>query len=127
MNALPPSPSTLTLAKESLAMSEKTGDKNFRWMAIGMMALTGLATLFHAGHVIWRDLTASKRERQNGGADHDQPPPRHAEPEEEPSRHRRDDSPHGSWVDKARVSERPANGEKAWTDQRRRQNQPRQH
>jgi hypothetical protein len=56
MNGLPPNPSSLTIAKESIAMSKETGDKNFRLMAIAMMVVTGLATVLHVGHMLWRDM-----------------------------------------------------------------------
>jgi len=124
MSALPSHPSPLTIAKESLAMSEKTGDKTFMRMAIGLMALTGLGTLLHAFHEIYRDLMP-KRENDKPGRAY--LPPRPAEPDEEPQRPRRDDGPESSWVHKARVSERPAEGEKIWAEHRGRQAPARQH
>jgi len=122
MSALPTSPSTLTIAKESLAMSEKTGDKTFMKMALGLMALTGLATIFHACHEIYRDLKP-KREADRPARAY--PPPRLVEPDE--GQYRRDDGPESSWVHKARVSERPAEGERQWAEQHSRQPQARQH
>jgi hypothetical protein len=114
----------LAIAKESLAMSEKTGDKNFMRMAIGLMALTGLGTLFHALHEIYRDL---KPRRENDKPERAYQPPRPEEYDEEPHRHQRGDSPEKSWVRKARVGERPAEGEKVWADHGSRRNHSRHH
>ena len=103
-------------------MSEKTGDMTFMRMAIGLMALTGLATIFHTVHEIYRDF---KPKRENDKPARAYPPPRLVEPDEE--RYRRDDGPDSSWVHKARVSERPAEGERQWTNHASRQGQTRQH
>ena len=93
-------------------MSEKTGDKTFMRIAIGLMALTGLGTILHALHEIYRDLVP-KRETDRPARAY--PPPRSAGPDEEQC-HRRDDGPDRSWVRKARVNDRPAEGEKVWVE-----------
>jgi len=103
-------------------MSEKTGDKAFMKMALGLMALTGLATIFHACHEIYRDLKP-KREADRPARAY--PPPRLVEPDE--GQHRRDDGPDSSWVHKARVSDRPAEGERLWAERHSHQTQARQH
>jgi hypothetical protein len=122
MNGLPPNPSPLTIAKESLAMSEKTGDKAFMKIALGLMALTGLATLIHACHAIYRDLKPKCDYDRSARA---YPPPRLVESGEEQPR--RDDGPDSSWVRKARVSDRPAEGEKVWAERHSHQDSARQH
>ena len=103
-------------------MSEKTGDKTFMRIAIGLMALTGLGTILHAVHEIYRDLVP-KRETRN--PDRAYPPPRLAGSDED--WHRRDDGPDNSWVRKARVNDRPAEGERQWADHHSRPAQARQH
>ena len=104
-------------------MSEKTGDKAFMRMALGLMALTGLATLIHAVHEIYRDL---KPKRENDKPERAYPPPRLVASDEE--QHRRDDGPEDrSWVHKVRLSERAAEGEKLWSEHRQHQGQARYH
>ena len=94
-------------------MSEKTGDKTFMRIAIGLMALTGLGTILHAVHEIYRDLVPKRETRRPERA---YPPSRQSGPDED--WHRRDDGPDNSWVRKARVNERPAEGEKVWAEHR---------
>ncbi len=77
MNGLPPHNGPMAIAKESIAMSKETGDKTFQVMAMVMMAAGGLATLLHAGHVIFRDMTAGRG--RNARRD-DGPPERPASP-----------------------------------------------
>ena len=117
---MPPHSNTLSIAKESLAMSEKTGDKNFQRMAIGLMALTGLGTLLHAIHEMYRDLKP-KREKV--------PPALPARPavSNDETEHRHEANTDESWVQKARVSDRPGEGERAWTESVSRQPQGRHH
>ena len=125
MTALPPYPSSLSLAKESLAMSEKTGDKHFQRMAIGLMALTGIGTLLHLCHEILRDLKPKREKGESGDSNrpHGRPasPPREETPEHaEGTEHR------ASWVHKARVGER-ADSPRAWTEHAARPGHARQH
>jgi hypothetical protein len=54
-------PNTVNVANESLRMAEKTGDKKFNIIAIGLMAITGVATMLHALHSIVRDLRDDRR------------------------------------------------------------------
>ncbi len=122
MSVLPHQPSPLSIAKESLAMSEQTGDKNFQRMAIGLMAVTGLATFAHVIHEIWRDL---RPKREAAKAEPAYQPPRRAEYDDEPGDH--DQGRQRSWVQKSRVSERQAEGEKSWTEHSGRQRPARQH
>jgi hypothetical protein len=120
MNGLPPHNAPMALAKESIAMSKQTGDKTFQIMAMVMMAAGGLATLLHAGHVIYRDMTAGRR-RDDG------PTVRPARPSrEEPPEHAAATDHQGSWVHKARVAER-ASSPKPWVEQAARTGHARQH
>ena len=113
MSVLPQHPSTLSIAKESLAMSEKTGDKNFQRMAIGLMALTGLGTLFHALHQIYRDL---KPKYPNDNRSRREPPSSPSPRDEQPYEDRPDDDPKERWVQRTRVGERYADGDKGWAE-----------
>ena len=45
--------STMEVAKETLAMSEKSGDRSMKIMGMILLAMTGLATMLHAGHAIY--------------------------------------------------------------------------
>jgi hypothetical protein len=121
MTVMPPHPSTLAIAKESLAMSEKTGDKTFMRIAIGLMALTGLGTILHAVHEIYRDLVPKRETARPTFAKASA-----GRPEYDEEQHRRDDGPDRSWVRKARVNERPAEGEKVWAEHRGHQDEARQ-
>ena len=94
-------------------MSEKTGDKNFQRMAIGLMALTGLGTLFHVLHEIYRDL---KPKYQSDNRSRREPPPYTNQREEPPYEDRPNDDPKGRWVQRSRVSERHADGDKGWVE-----------
>ena len=123
MNGLPPHNAPMALAKESLAMSKETGEKTFQIMAMVMMGVSGLATLWHAGHVIYRDMTAGRRshERDAGPPDRPAGPPR-----EEPSEHAAGSGHTGSWVHKARVAER-ASSPKPWVEHAARPGHARRH
>ena len=101
-------------------MSEKTGDKNFQRMAIGLMALTGIGTLLHLCHQIYLDL---KPKREKGESRHSDRPPGQYRQDDEPPQPGRPDQ---SWVTRAGVSERTADGEKRWTEHNSRQPQARQ-
>ncbi len=101
-------------------MSERTGDRNFQRMAIGMMALTGIGTLLHGIHALIRDLQP-KREKATAA------PVRAAEPKEPPPQPAHEEHAETSWVTKARVSDRPAEGERAWSDSVSRQGHARHH
>ena len=54
-------PNTMNVAQESIRMAEKTGDRKFNLIAIGLMAITGVATLFHALHSIAKDFRDDRR------------------------------------------------------------------
>ena len=124
MSGLPPHNDPMAIAKESIAMSKQTGDKTFHIMAMVMMAAGGLATLLHAGHVIYRDMTASRRNNQERDAARTD---RAASPSrEEPPEHAAGTDHRGSWVYKARVAER-AGGPKTWTEHAARPSHARQH
>jgi hypothetical protein len=72
MTGMQPHDTPLAVAKESMAMGKESGDRTFKIMAIAMMAVTGLATLFHAVHTLWRDVRDERRNsRENGRS----PPP----------------------------------------------------
>lgn len=112
MSVLPTQSNTLTIAKESLAMSEKTGDKNFHRMAIGFMALTGLGTLLHAVHEIYRDMQPRRaKDRPAPAADAARP----AGPLEQVSLHH-EAVPAESWVQRTRPGDRQAEGDRVWTE-----------
>jgi hypothetical protein len=115
MNPMPPhASSTLDVAKETLAISEKSGDRSIKILGLAMLAMTGLATMLHAGHAIYRDLFAGKGKKDQGRGD---PPPSKAPPENTGSA--ADHTPHQgtdaerSWVRKARLTERTSAGEHA--------------
>lgn len=122
MNGLPIHNPLAAAAKESIAMSKETGDKNFRLLAMVMMGVSGVAAIMHAGHVIWRDLKPAR--------DKD-----HATPERVqqtyPEMHRHEShlggEPQVSWVHKARVAERHAGSPVRWTEQAGQPKGPRQH
>jgi hypothetical protein len=63
MNALPPH-NPLMIANQSMQMGKESGDKNFRLVALVMMAATGLGVLLQAGHALWRDLREERRCRR---------------------------------------------------------------
>ena len=121
MNGLPNNAPLTTIAKESLAMSKESGDKTFKIVAMVMMAASGLATLLHAGHVIFRDM---KGKREQAPASRPAVPKR-PEPEDEP--HGESDDPDRSWVAKARVGGRADGQEKRWAEHRGHRAPARQH
>jgi hypothetical protein len=110
---MPNHDSLTAVAKESIAMSKETGERSFQWMALAMMVVTGLATMLHAGHVLWRDMKAKHGKEQERAEPERQP--RKPEADEELRLH---NQPETNWVKKARVSERPPEGEKVWAQQR---------
>ena len=101
-------------------MSEKTGDKNFQRMAIGLMALTGLGTLLHAIHEMYRDFKP-RQERSKAEL-----PARPAAIHEDMQRNH-DAAEAESWVQKARVKDRPADAERVWAEAVSRPAQARHH
>ncbi len=114
MNPLPQhANNTLDVAKQTLAISEKSGDRTLRIFGYIMLAVTGLGTLIHASHAIYRDLFSKKAQGEHGQS--------HRGPERTP-RHNDDDEPQaasnangqqGSWVRKARLTERQPAGDHA--------------
>jgi hypothetical protein len=113
---IPHTANPLTVAQESMKMGKESGDRNFKLIALAVMAATGIATLLHAAHVVWRDL----REERRQGRRYDRPQFRpdisgnagDERAESQPLRH--DEQ---SWVRKARLTERPE-GEQRWAEQR---------
>ena len=97
-------------------MGKESGDRNFKLIALAVMAATGIATLLHAAHVVWRDLRDERRQ----GRRYDRPLPSHEmtgnagddTDEAEPQQHDGQ-----SWVRKARLTDRP-DGEKRWAENR---------
>jgi len=85
-------------------MGKESGDRNFKLIALAVMAATGIATLLHAAHVVWRDL----REERTQGRRNDRRPPfpdkappvEYASGEAEPQDHDQ-----RSWVRRARLTE----------------------
>lgn len=103
MNVVTSQPTTMTVAKESLAMAEQTGDKTFQRMALAMMALTGIGTLLHAVHNLYRDIHPKRdTAKPPPAAPHGDPPPQ------------QDFA--GSRSHNARTNDRPAESERRWTD-----------
>ena len=89
-----------------------------------MMAVSGLATLVHAGHSIYRDMTANRRRDHSRD---DGPGERAARPaREEPPQHTEIDR-RTSWVHKARVAGRTDGPTKAWTEHAAQRGHARQH
>ena len=125
MNGMPPHNGPMAIAKESIAMSKETGDRTFKVMALVLMAASGLATLLHAGHAIFRDLTAGRgrhvHEHEAG------PTERQTGPREEAPEHGGGPEHRTSWVHKARASERPAGTHRAWTEAAARHGRSREH
>ena len=54
-------------------MGKETGDRNFKLIAMAMMGVTGLATLFHAVHTLMRDLRDDRRHEPSAGRSPQQP------------------------------------------------------
>jgi hypothetical protein len=97
-------------AKETLGLAEKSGDRSIKIMGLIMLGMTGLATMLHAGHAIYRDLFAGKARKDQG-------PSYPATPKARPESPAIDEAPHQgaeqSWVRKARLTEREPAGEQA--------------
>ncbi len=105
----------MEVAKETLAMSEKSGDRSMKIMGMILLAMTGLATMLHAGHAIYRDLFAARGKKVQKDND---PPPNAARQflgrtAEEGAGESGASGTEGSWVRKARLTERTAAGEHA--------------
>jgi hypothetical protein len=111
----PHNPNPLTVAQESMKMGKESGDRYFKFIALAMMAATGLATLLHGVHVVWRDM---REDRRNARDDRRHPPrvdaPHAEHGTEEPDPRSHDER---SWVHKARLTERP-DGERRRAEQR---------
>lgn len=105
-----PHADTLDVAKETLAMSEKSGDRTLKFFGLAMLFVTGLATAFHAGHTLYRDLFPAKG-KGNPGHGGQSPETGQANSgaasEAMPSRHQDGDAER-SWVHKARLTGRTA-------------------
>ena len=101
-------------------MSEKTGDKNFQRMAIGLMALTGIGTFLHVCHQIYLDLKPKREKGESGRSDR---PPGQLRHDEEPHQLGRTDQ---SWVARTGVTEWATDGENRWTEHNSRPHQFRQ-
>lgn len=125
MNGMPPHNGPMAIAKESIAMSKETGDRTFKVMALVLMAASGLATLLHAGHAIFRDLTAGRGRR--GPVHEEGPPERPARPHVDMPEHDAGPGHRASWVHKARVAERPAGPQRAWAETVARHGRSREH
>lgn len=113
MNPLPQHANyTLDAAKETLGIAEKSGDRSIKILGLLMLGMTGLATMLHAGHAIYRDLFAGKG-RKGEGPSHPSTPKSHQESLDI------DETPHQgaeaerSWVRRAGLGERVPAGEHA--------------
>ena len=67
MSGLPHQPSTYSVARESLQIGERTGDRTFKIIGLVMMAATGLGTLLHSIRTFMRDI---RDDRRRTSADH---------------------------------------------------------
>jgi len=128
MNGVPPQNNPLSIAKESMTMGKESGDKTFKLLALVMIASAGMATLFHAVHMVWRDMRGGgERSRGNGRTSHAQAMPQYADsgsgemqpPEAETGAER-------NWVRTAGRSERASEGGHAREAQRERHDYDRQ-
>jgi hypothetical protein len=118
MNAMPPRThsDTFNVAQDTLVLSEKSGDRTLKLFGLALLAVSGLATVLHAGHAIYRDIFGAKAKGQRGRGEGSSP----ARPEQgatatgeaEPNDHDQ-----RSWVHKARLTDRPE-GEKRWAEHR---------
>ena len=63
MRSPPPPVNPMEVAQESLRMSKDSGERAFKLMAMGMMIVTGVATSFHALHLLFRDAFGGHGER----------------------------------------------------------------
>jgi hypothetical protein len=121
---MPPSPSTVDVARETLDMSKHTsGDRTFRLMAIAMMVVTAVATGVHALHSVYRDIRGRREARDYDQARRrpyslpDEPAYRSAEREWAPAR-RDEPEQERNW---ARREERRGRGpqvDERWTEYR---------
>ena len=99
------------IAHDSIGMAKDTGDKKFQLFAMVAMAVSGLVAILHSVHMIYRDL---KPKRENDKPERSyQSPPQALYVDEPP--HLQEGGTQRSWVQKARVSEQPAESEKRWT------------
>jgi hypothetical protein len=89
MNGSPPYTNPLDVARHAQDMGKREpNDRTLKWLTVGMLLLTGVATAFHTIHTLVRDVRG--RERDNGRGDRRPPapasPPEHADTyEDEPS------------------------------------------
>lgn len=106
----------MEVARETLAMSEKSGDRSMKIMGMILLAMTGLATVLHAGHAIYRDLFAARGKKVQKV---DDPPPPNAAHQffgrtaEEGAGEGGATGTEGSWVRRARLTDRAVGGEYA--------------
>jgi hypothetical protein len=110
----PPHSNPLDIAQRSWDMAKKDpGERTFRFLSIGMLLLTGVATAVHTVHMLYRDTFGSHRSRDDArprpadlrehDADTRPESPRQAEPITE-----------RQWTRKAEQSGRTAEGEQGW-------------
>lgn len=116
---------TLDAAKETLGIAEKSGDRSIKILGLLMLGMTGLATMLHAGHAIYRDLFASKGRKGEGASHPATPSARPESPAIDEMLYQGADAER-SWVQKARLSDRPPAGEHARTAYRGRPGHPHQ-
>jgi hypothetical protein len=71
MNPLPQhANNTLDVAKQTLSLSEKSGDRTLKIFGYGMLLMTGLATTAHAFHAIYRDLFGAQAKAGRSRGNH---------------------------------------------------------
>jgi hypothetical protein len=63
---MPPHNALLTIARDSMEMSQRTGDRRFTIMAMVMMAVAGIGTIMHTGYMLYRDMAGRRDDRGRG-------------------------------------------------------------
>jgi hypothetical protein len=104
-----PQPNPLHVAKESLTMAEKSGDRGLKLFGYVMLGITGLGTFLHSVRTLYRDWREDHRRQRSA--------PRPVEPPEIPEYPRLathdDDRPRGKWTQRAELADREPTGEHA--------------
>ncbi len=113
MSGLPPTQSTLSLARETISLGEKSGDRSFKLLGLLLMGATAIGTLFHTTRMLLKDLRADRHQTKTTPRpvedDHENPDfsvkrtRHHPDPEH-------DDKTDLTWGQKAERSGRPPCG-----------------
>jgi hypothetical protein len=118
MNALPPHAETFKVAKDTLALSEKSGDRTLKLLGLAMLIVTGAATALHAGHALYRDLLGGKGRGQRARGEGPPPEPAHgASAPGAVTSADEDAKPQRQWTRTTGLTHRPREGEAPWAAQ----------